>query len=399
MDEQIDTNDTPAPEVPVRMATKGVGWSGRETGHELEDELLREDPPDGAGGALPVGTLKPAPRKPAAPPLGPGMAKPEVERFGEVDLESAFDLAGIEDPLTEIPDDLPVDAAKLFSDSRIFEVLEALDKELVALEVVKRRVREIASLLLVDRLRRTLNLEAEQPTLHMSFTGNPGTGKTTVAMKMGQILWKLGFVRKGHIVVASRDELVGQYVGHTAPKTREVLKRAMGGVLFIDEAYNIYRLDNERDYGQETVEMLLQVMENNRQDLVVIMAGYKDKMNRFFGDVPGISSRIAHHLDFPDYSLDELMAIARLMLVTQRYRFTPDAEEAFREYMELRRSQPNFANGRSVRNALERLRMRQAIRLFEAADRGRKLTKGDLVTIQAEDIKQSRVFEGGVFDS
>jgi probable Rubsico expression protein CbbX len=383
MDES--TNEVPAAEVPVRMATKGLGWSGRESGDELD------------GPAAP--TLKPATRKLSSPPMGPGMVRPEVERFGEADSDSVFDLAGINDPLTEIPDDLVVDAGKLFTDSRIFDVLDALDRELVALDVVKRRIREVASLLLIDRLRRTLNLEAEQPTLHMSFTGNPGTGKTTVAMRMGQILWKLGFVRKGHIVVASRDDLVGQYVGHTAPKTREVLKRAMGGVLFIDEAYNIYRLDNERDYGQETVEMLLQVMENERQDLVVIMAGYKDKMERFFGDVPGISSRIAHHLDFPDYSLEELMGIARLMLATQRYRFGQDAEDAFREYMELRRSQPNFANGRSVRNALERLRMRQAIRLFEAADRGRKLTKGDLVTIEAEDILRSRVFEGGVFDN
>ncbi|MCW3034780.1 MAG: rubsico expression protein CbbX, partial [Actinobacteria bacterium] len=243
MDES--TNEAPAPEVPVRMATKGLGWSGRETADEV----------DGAA-APPTPTLKPATKKPAAPPMGPGMVRPEVERFGETETDSVFDLAGINDPLAEIPDDLVVDAGKLFNDTRIFDVLDALDRELVALDVVKRRVREVASLLLIDRLRRTLNLESEQPTLHMSFTGNPGTGKTTVAMKMGQILWKLGFVRKGHIVVASRDDLVGQYVGHTAPKTREVLKRAMGGVLFIDEAYNMYRVDNERDYGQETVEML-----------------------------------------------------------------------------------------------------------------------------------------------
>jgi probable Rubsico expression protein CbbX len=384
MDES--TSEAPAPEVPVRMATKGLGWSGRESGDEA-------DAP-----APTTVTPKPATPKPATPPMGPGMVRPQFERYGDTSPEAVFDLAGINDPLTEIPDDFVVDAGKLFTDTRIFEVLDSLDRELVALDVVKKRVREVASLLLVDRLRRTLSLEAEQPTLHMSFTGNPGTGKTTVAMKMGQILWKLGFVRKGHIVVASRDDLVGQYVGHTAPKTREVLKRAMGGVLFIDEAYNVYRLDNERDYGQETVEMLLQVMENDRQDLVVIMAGYKDKMERFFGDVPGISSRIAHHLDFPDYEVSELMAIARLMLATQRYRFGPDAEKAFEEYITLRKAQPNFANGRSVRNALERLRMRQAIRLFEAANRGRTLTKGDLVTIEAEDVLQSRVFEGGVFD-
>ena len=396
MDDTSRTDDVPAPEVPVRMATKGHGWSGRETPDDLEGELIREDHPDAAA-PLPTGTLKPAVHKPEPPSLGPGAEKALVTRYGQVD--QVWDLSQIADPLNDLPDDLTVDASKLFSDSQIFDVLDALDRELVALEVVKRRVREIASLLLIDRLRRTIGMESEQPTLHMSFTGNPGTGKTTVAMKMGKILWKLGFVRKGHIVVASRDDLVGQYVGHTAPKTREVLKRAMGGVLFIDEAYNIYRLDNERDYGQETVEMLLQVMENDRQDLVVIMAGYKDKMDRFFGDVPGISSRIAHHLEFPDYNLTELMNIARLMLATQRYRFTPDAEKAFEEYMELRRKQPNFANGRSVRNALERLSMRQAIRLFEAADRGRTLTKGDLVTLEAEDILQSRVFGGGVFDS
>src|SRR5207237_8712924 len=243
---------------------------------------------------------------------GPGMARPEVERFGEADTDSVFDLAGINDPLAEIPDDLVVDAGKLFSDSRIFDVLDALDRELVALDVVKRRVREVASLLLIDRLRRTLNLESDQPTLHMSFTGNPGTGKTTVAMKMGQILWKPGFVRKGHLVVASRDDLVGQYVGHTAPKTREVLKRAMGGVLFIDEAYYLFRPENERDYGPEAIEMLLQVMENQRDDLVVILGGYKDRMDSFFQSNPGFHSRIAHHIDFSDYTVDELIAIGDL---------------------------------------------------------------------------------------
>ncbi|MGH2767744.1 MAG: CbbX protein [Actinomycetota bacterium] len=334
------------------------------------------------------GTRKAAPM----PSLGAGMAKPEVERFGEVEVEESF--ADLKDPLREIPDTYEVDGAKLFRDSQIEEVLANLDRELVALTIVKQRIREVAALLLVDRLRRTLALEADPPTLHMSFTGNPGTGKTTVAMKMGQILYKLGYVRKGHLVVAGRDDLVGQYVGHTAPKTREVLKRAMGGVLFIDEAYNIYRLDNERDYGQETVEMLLTVMENQRQDLVVIMAGYRDKMERFFNDVPGISSRIAHHLDFPDYSLGELTDIAELMLTQQRYRLSPEAEKAFSEYLRLRMEQPRFANGRSVRNALERARMRQAIRLFAAGGTaGRRLTKGDLVTIQPEDILQSRVFQ------
>ncbi|MGH2772547.1 MAG: CbbX protein [Actinomycetota bacterium] len=297
--------------------------------------------------------------------------------------------------MKEIPDDVEVDAQGTWEASHVPEVLANLDKELVALHEVKSRIKEVANLLLVDRLRRSIGLESQAPTLHMSFTGNPGTGKTTVASKMGQILFRLGYVRKGHIVTAGRDELVGQYVGHTAPKTREVIKRAMGGVLFIDEAYTIYRLDNERDYGQETVELLLQVMENDREDIVVIMAGYKDKMERFFSDVPGISSRIAHHIDFPDYDVPEMMDIARLMLDGQMYRFSDDAEKSFEEYIGLRKDQPYFANGRSVRNALDRARMRQAIRLFESVEKGRKLTKKDLVTIEAEDILKSRVFEGG----
>lgn len=330
-------------------------------------------------------------------PMGPGAPPRDgAEIYGSFGTDDRFkDLA---DPLREIPDDADVGAGDILEDSHIAEVLGQLDRELVALNEVKERIREIAALLVIDRLRRKIGLEADAPTLHMSFTGNPGTGKTTVAMQMGKILYKLGYVRKGHLVTVTRDDLVGQYVGHTAPKTREVLKRAMGGVLFIDEAYHIYRVDNERDYGQETVEMLLQVMENDREDLVVIMAGYKDHMDRFFSDVPGLSSRIAHHIDFPDYSVDELMDIARLMTESQRYRLSPDAEKAFEEYLNLRMQQPRFANGRSVRNALDRVRMHQAIRLYEAAERGRTLTKKDLVTIEDEDIRRSRVFEGGVYE-
>jgi len=227
----------------------------------------------------------------------------------------------------------------------------------------------------------------------MSFTGNPGTGKTTVALRMGDVLRQLGYMRKGHLVVVTREDLVGQYVGHTAPKTREALKRAMGGVLFIDEAYTVYRSDNERDYGREAVELLLQAMENDRHDLVVIFAGYKDKMERFFADVPGISSRIAHHIDFPDYSEEDLMAIARLMLETQHYHLSRPAEVAFATYLSRRREQPHFANGRSVRNALDRLRMRQAIRLYDAARAGRTPTVEELSTIEAEDVLKSRVFQ------
>ena len=324
----------------------------------------------------------------AMPPLGPGTAKAPDGWF-------AAPLAPVhyEDPLSEIPDDLSVDAQRMLQMSRVERVLDRMDRDLIALQNVKTRIREIGALLAVDRLRREIGLEASPPTLHMSFTGNPGTGKTTVASRMADLLHALGYLRKGHLVTVTREDLVGQYVGHTAPKTREVLKRAMGGVLFIDEAYHLYRLDNERDYGQETVEMLLQAMENEREDLVVILAGYREKMERFFDDVPGLSSRIAHHIEFPDYTQAELIEIANLMLTRQRYRFSDDAETAFAHYLARRVRQPRFANGRSVRNALERTRMRHATRIYEVALTGRRLTKQDLVTIRAEDILRSRVLQ------
>jgi probable Rubsico expression protein CbbX len=332
----------------------------------------------------------------SGPSLGPGLPRRDTqEPYGRGKVDERF--VELEDPLREIPEDEVVDAEAVFRESRIDEVLGEMDRELIALEQVKARIREIAALLLVDRLRRSIALEASAPTLHMSFTGNPGTGKTTVAAMMGKILYKLGYVRKGHVVSVTRDDLVGQYVGHTAPKTREVLKRAMGGVLFIDEAYHIYRVDNERDYGQETVELLLQAMENDRENIVVIMAGYKKQMDRFFADVPGLSSRIAHHIDFPDYSPGELMEIARLMAKQQRYRLSEQAEKAFSDYLDLRLEQPRFANGRSIRNALDRARMRQAIRLYSNGRNGARLTKMDLVTIEADDVLQSRVFEGGFY--
>ena len=326
---------------------------------------------------------------PARPSLGPG-----TRTVDRPELFGAAEVAAL-----ELDDDTVVNAQELVRDARVDEVLDRLDNELVALRDVKSRIREIAALLVVDRLRRSVGLESEPPTLHMCFTGNPGAGKTTVAMRMGEILYRLGYIRKGHLVSVTRDDLVGQYVGHTAPKTTEVLKRAMGGVLFIDEAYHIYRVDNERDYGQEAVEMLLQVMENQRQDLVVIMAGYKKEMDRFFSDVPGLSSRIAHHIDFPDYSVGELMEIAAMMVERQHYRLGPDASKAFEDYLAMRMTQPRFANGRSVRNALDRVRMRQAMRLYEAAAKGRRLTRKDLVTLEAEDILKSRVFDGGAYPS
>jgi probable Rubsico expression protein CbbX len=278
-------------------------------------------------------------------------------------------------------------------DSNIQDVLDELDRELVGLKPVKTRIREIASLLLVERLRKQMSLTTEPPTLHMSFTGHPGTGKTTVALRMAKILQRLGYVRRGHLVVATRDDLVGQYVGHTAPKTKEIVKKAMGGVLFIDEAYYLYRPENERDYGQEAIEMLLQVMENQRDDLVVILAGYSERMDTFFQSNPGFRSRIAHHLSFPDYTPEELMAIADLMVRQQMYAFDDESRQAFSEYLQLRIKQPHFANARSVRNAIDRIKLRQANRLVQ---QGGSIPKEGLARIDAADIHQSRVFQGGL---
>jgi probable Rubsico expression protein CbbX len=281
----------------------------------------------------------------------------------------------------------------VLDDAGVEPVLDQLDAELVALAPVKTRIREISALLVVDRLRRAAGLSSGRPTLHMSFTGNPGTGKTTVALRMADILHRLGYIERNHVVAVTRDDLVGQYVGHTAPKTKEVLKRAYGGVLFIDEAYYLYRPENERDYGVEAIEILLQVMENERDRIVVVLAGYKDRMDDFFRLNPGMSSRVAHHIDFPDYTVEELVAIAELMLQADSYEFSPAAEEAFRAYLERRMRRPLFAHARSVRNAIERARLRHANRVYGAARAGTPPSRDDLVRIEAEDILKSSVFE------
>ena len=279
---------------------------------------------------------------------------------------------------------------EVLTQSQIESVMDELDRDLIGLVPVKQRIRDIAALLVIDQLRARVGLQAQSPSLHMSFTGNPGTGKTTVAMRMAQLLHRLGYVRKGHLVAVTRDDLVGQYIGHTAPKTKEILKKAMGGVLFIDEAYYLYRPENERDYGQESIEILLQVMENHRDDLVVILAGYKDRMDTFFQSNPGMSSRIAHHLDFPDYSQAELLQIGDRMLQEMSYQFGTGGRDTFGEYLNRRLEQPHFANARSVRNAIDRARLRQASRLF--AERDRAFTREDLSTIESADILASRVF-------
>jgi probable Rubsico expression protein CbbX len=291
----------------------------------------------------------------------------------------------------EAPDDAVVDLAEARCRSGVDEVLDALDRELVGLAPVKTRIRQIAALLLVDAQRARFGLSAERPNLHMSFTGDPGTGKTTVAFRMADLLKRLGYLERGHLVAVTREDLVGQYVGHTAPKTREVLKRAMGGVLFIDEAYYLYRAENERDYGQESIEILLQVMENQREDLVVILAGYKDRMDTFFQANPGMSSRIAHHIDFPGYTLDELEQIGALMIGRTGYRLSPPARATFRDYLARRSRQPRFANARSVRNAVERARLRHASRLFDSD--AAALRKDDLMRLEPDDFLASRVFQ------
>jgi len=303
--------------------------------------------------------------------------------------------AGDQEPAVPEPlaDDATVDVETERAGSRVGEILDSLDTDLVGLEPVKTRIKEIAALLLVDRARSRFGLPgmgtAGPPSLHMCFTGNPGTGKTTVALRMAELLHRLGYLRRGHVVSVTRDDLVGQYVGHTAPKTRDAIIRAMGGVLFIDEAYYLYRAENERDYGQESIEILLQYMENHRADLVVIMAGYAERMEAFFASNPGMSSRIAHHLEFPDYSLDELAAIGELMLREQRYRLSAAAQATFRDYLARRMTQPRFANARSVRNALERARLRHANRLIAA---GGALGKDDLMRLEPADFLASRVF-------
>lgn len=303
---------------------------------------------------------------------------------------AAFGFRPDEGEPEPLPADAVVDLAAVRSESGVDDVLAKLDTELVGLEPVKTRIAEIAALLLVDRMRGRFGVQAAQPTLHMCFTGNPGTGKTTVALRMADLLHRLGYLRRGHLVSVTRDDLVGEYVGHTAPKTKDVIKRAMGGVLFIDEAYYLYKIENERDYGSESIEILLQVMENNRDDLVVILAGYADKMDRFFSANPGMQSRIAHHITFPDYTVAELQQIGELMTESIGYRFSTEAREVFGDYLRLRIDQPWFANARSVRNALERARLRHARRLL--AQPG-EVSLTELSTIEPEDLLVSRVFQ------
>jgi len=308
-------------------------------------------------------------------------ADTKSESNADTDTEKAADL---------LPDDGELDLGAEFKKSGVDSVVSKLDAELVGLAPVKQRIREISALLLVDNARRRFGLSTSTPNLHMSFTGSPGTGKTTVALQMSELLHRLGYLRRGHLVAVTRDDLVGQYVGHTAPKTKDVLKKAMGGVLFIDEAYYLYRAENERDYGQEAIEILLQVMENQREDIVVILAGYKDRMDSFFASNPGMSSRVAHHIDFPDFSVEELEDIGHLMVAAEGYTFAPETEKVFADYVRRRKEQPRFANARSIRNAIERARLRHANRVLESSS---PTTRDQLMRLEPEDFLGSRVFE------
>ena len=342
-------------------ATAGPAGSGFAmprpgTGHAQANGTAGPGHPAGTGGSPQEKQSGGSPPEPALPPLSPG----ETVELGEEQQAQ-----------------------------RLSVMLDEFDREFVGLAPVKARVREIAALLLIDRLRQRYGLTSSRPSLHMCFTGSPGTGKTTVAMHMGEMLRELGYLRKGQLVSVTRDDLVGQYVGHTAPKTKEVLKRAMGGVLLIDEAYYLYRPENERDYGQEAIEILLQFMEAHREDLVVILAGYADRMDVFFRSNPGMASRVAHHIDFPDFSLDELMQIAGLMLDREQYQLTGPARSAFAEYVGRRMTQPRFANARSIRNAIDRMRLRQARRLVAA---GGTIGRDSLIEISETDVRASRVF-------
>nr|WDB00002.1 CbbX [Cyanidium sp. THAL103] len=292
--------------------------------------------------------------------------------------------------IAKLPNNTLVNLQDEFKKTKIKEIIDNLNHELIGLIPVKNRIKEIAALLLIDKLRQQLKLTSSNPGLHMSFTGPPGTGKTTIATKMANILFKLGYINKGHLITVTRDDLVGQYIGHTAPKTKEVLKKAMGGVLFIDEAYYLYKPDNERDYGSEAIEILLQVMENQRENIVIIFAGYKEKMDKFYESNPGLASRIANHVDFPNYDPDELLSITKMMLEEQQYKLDKKAEDIFLDYIKRRMLHPHFANARSVKNAIDRARMRQANRIF--SNNQNLITKNDLTLIKAEDILKSRLF-------
>ncbi len=365
------------------LASRGIVPDSVQGFNVMDTGLRREMAP-----IIPAAIIRrmpsPGARRPAAPsatgarrPAAPSAAMTKPARSGKTRWQNET-----------LQPDATITLAGERQAAGIDDLFVALDSELIGLVPVKKKVEEIGSLPLVDRARQRFGLSASRPNLHMCFTGAPGTGKTTVALMMADLLHRLGYLEKGHLVHAMRDDLVGEYIGQTAAKTKHVLERTMGGVLFIDEAYTLYRAEDSKDYGQECVDILMQVMENERDKLVVILAGYKDRMDHFFESNPGMSSRIAHHLDFAEYEVDELLAIGRLMLDRSSYYLSGEAVVAFRDYLSLRMRQPRFANARSVRNNLESARLRHAYRL--AADPERHWSKDDLMRVEPSDILPSR---------
>jgi probable Rubsico expression protein CbbX len=281
-----------------------------------------------------------------------------------------------------------IDIRDCYVQTGIEDILHSLDKELVGLKSVKNRMREISSVLLFDRIREIQELPVLNSSLHMAFTGRPGTGKTSVAGKIALVLRNLGYLTKGHITNVTREDLVGQYVGHTAPKTREQLQKARGGILFIDEAHHLYKPDNERDYGAEAIELLLQVMENQRDDLIIIFGGTKNKLEGFFNSNPGVSSRIGNHVDFPDYNVSELTEITEFVLNNEnRYKFKSDTLEVLIFYLTQLVKFPAFANVRTVKIFLNQLLSYQAIRVEKTLSNTGTLDYEALVNIKKEDFK------------
>jgi probable Rubsico expression protein CbbX len=281
-----------------------------------------------------------------------------------------------------------IDIKDCYNQTGIEEILQTLDEELIGLKNVKNRVREICSVLLFDRIREIQELSRLNSSLHMSFTGRPGTGKTSVAAKIALVLRNLGYLSKGHITNVTREDLVGQYVGHTAPKTKEQLQKAQGGILFIDEAHHLYKPDNERDYGAEAIELLLQVMENQRDDLIMIFGGKKEKLEIFFNSNPGISSRIGNHIDFPDYNLNDLKDITKFLLHNQnRYKFTDETLTLLGFYIDQLIAFPAFANVRTIKVFLNQLFAYQAVRVENELLKNGKIQYDSLITIKKEDFQ------------
>jgi probable Rubsico expression protein CbbX len=280
-----------------------------------------------------------------------------------------------------------IDIKDCYIQTGIEDILSTMDKELVGLKNVKNRVKEISSVLLFDRIREIKELSSLNSSLHMAFTGRPGTGKTSVAAKIALVLRSLGYLTKGHITNVTREDLVGQYVGHTAPKTREQLQQAQGGILFIDEAHHLYKPDNERDYGSEAIELLLQVMENQRDDLILIFAGGKANIDKFFNSNPGISSRIGNHVDFKDYDVADLTDITKFLLHNDnRFKFTDEALEILVFYIGQLISFPAFANARTVKVFLNQLLAYQAVRVENLLLKNGNLNYDDFVTITKDDF-------------